>query len=54
MIDDIIVAVNELPKALMTGQYVQFCSLIVQIVQALAQLKADIGGAENVSSQSNE
>lgn len=50
-IDDLIVLCNDLPRALMTGQYVEFCSEIVRMVTMLAELKAKVV-AENVRDQS--
>ena len=42
MIDSLIVDCNELPKALFSGQYVLFCSMISQMVQKLCLLKKGI------------
>ena len=40
--DSLIVDVNELTKALVSGQYVRYASLTVQMVQKLTNLKAGI------------
>lgn len=42
LIDSLIVDCNELPKTLMMGQYVLFCSQIVQMVQKLGNLKQGV------------
>ena len=39
MIDSLIVDCNELPKALMNGQFVLFCAKIAEMVKKLANLK---------------
>lgn len=39
MIDSLILDCNELPKTLIDGQYVLFCSKVVEMVQKLSQLK---------------
>ena len=42
LIDSLIVDCNELPRALFSGKFVQFCSMIVGMVQKLANLKQGI------------
>lgn len=42
LIDSLIVDTNDLVKAISCGQYVQFCNLIVHMVQKLSQLKNGI------------
>lgn len=42
MIDSLIVDCNELPKALMTGQFVFFCAKIAEMVKKLANLKEGV------------
>lgn len=42
LIDTIIVDCNEAVKAAMTGEYVHFCGLIVDMVQKLSVLKDGI------------
>lgn len=39
LIDTLIVDCNDLTKALISGQYVRYCSKIVEMVQKLANLK---------------
>ena len=39
LIDSLIVDCNDLPKSLINGQFVQFCSRIVQMVQKLSNLR---------------
>ena len=48
-IDDLIVMCNELPKCLMTGEYVNFCRYILMMVQGLSDLKQGLGGDKGVS-----
>ena len=40
--DTLIVDCNNIPKQLMTGNYVQFCNTLVQMVQKIANLKKGI------------
>lgn len=42
LIESLIVDCNDLPKALVSGQYVLFCNRIVQMVQKLANLKQGV------------
>lgn len=42
LIDSLIVDCNNLPKALVSGQYVLFCNTIVQMVQKLGSLKTGV------------
>ena len=42
LIDTLIADVNNLVKNMASGQYVQFCLLVTQIVQKLANLKKGI------------
>ena len=40
--DSLIMDCNSLPKSLANGNYVQFCNIIVQMVQKLSNLKTGI------------
>ena len=42
LIDTIILDLNNLPKALIDGQFIQFCSLVDQMGQKLAILKKGV------------
>ena len=42
LIDTLIVDMNNLVRRLAAGEYVGFCTMIVSIVQRLAQLKAGV------------
>lgn len=42
LIDTLILDCNLLPKALMIGNYVQFCSKIMEMVQKLSKLKEGV------------
>ena len=42
LIESLIVDCNDLPKSLISGQYVLFCNRIVQMVQKLANLKQGV------------
>lgn len=40
--DSLLLDLNNLPKVLMTGQYIQFCALIESMAQRLVNLKKGI------------
>lgn len=40
--DSLILDLNNLPKALMSGQYIQFCAIVTGMGQKLANLKKGI------------
>ena len=40
--DSLLLDLNNLPKVLMTGQYIQFCAMIASMAQRLANLKKGI------------
>ena len=40
--DSLLLDLNNLPKVLMTGQYIQFCSVISSMAQKLVNLKKGI------------
>ena len=40
--DSLLLDLNNLPKVLMTGQYIQFCTLVVSMSQKLLNLKKGI------------
>lgn len=42
LIDTLIIDCNDLPRHLMTGHYVAFCTKIVEMVQKLSQLKKGV------------
>ena len=52
LVDTLIVDLNNLPKHLMTGQYIQFCNTVSQMGQKLINLrtgiKADLDSKDNV------
>lgn len=52
LVDTLIVDLNNLPKYLMTGQYIQFCNIVTQMSQKLINLrtgiKADLDSKDNV------
>ena len=40
--DSLLLDLNNLPKVLMTGQYIQFCAMVSSMAQRLANLKKGI------------
>ena len=42
LVDSLILDLNNLPKELINGQFIQFCTLIEQMGQKLALLRKDI------------
>lgn len=52
LVDTLIVDLNNLPKSLMNGQYIQFCNIVTQMGQKLANLrtgiKADLDNKDRV------
>ena len=40
--DSLLLDLNNLPKVLMTGQYIQFCAMVSRMAQRLANLKKGI------------
>ena len=40
--DSLLIDLNNLPKVLMTGQYIQFCAMVSSMAQRLANLKKGI------------
>ena len=40
--DSLLLDLNNLPKALMTGQYIQFCALVESMAQRIVNLKKGI------------
>ena len=55
LVDTLILDLNNLPKQLIDGQYIQFCSVVAQMGQKLINLregiKADLAGKDRTIEQ---
>lgn len=58
LIDSLIVDCNSIPNAILTGQNVRFCALIVEMVQKLTKLrdglKYDLSERDNIIKEQRE
>ena len=55
LIDSLLIDCNDLPKALISGEYVRFCGKIVEMVQKLALLKQGVkNDTESMKNQIKE